>query len=182
MADRAHKLMTVDEFLTWDDGTDTRYELVDGIIRDMAPPSNAHGTITANVVALLRTVLRDRRPCRPQAEAGIRIGDWTRWQADVAVTCTPVTSGSEIDQPLLIVEVLSPGTRSHDLVRKLDDYKSLPSVVEIWMLDSERRWLQVWQRDGERWIVRDLVGSALFDSEALDAAVHLDDLYADSGL
>jgi Uma2 family endonuclease len=172
----------VDEFLAWDDGTDTRYELADGIVRAMAPPSNAHGTIVVNTAALLRTVLRDRRPCRPQAEAGIRIGEWTRWQADIAVTCTPITSRSEIDQPLLVIEVLSPGTRTHDLSRKLNDYKSLPTVQEIWMVDSERRWLQVWQRDGERWIVRDLVGSALFDSEVLDAAVHLDDLYADSGL
>jgi Uma2 family endonuclease len=182
MADRARRLMTVDEFLTWDDGTDTRYELVDGVIRAMAPPSNAHGTIVINIGTLLRTVLRDRRPCRPQAEAGIRIGDWTRWQADVAVTCTPITTGSEIDQPLLIVEVLSPGTRSHDLGRKLDDYKTLPSVREIWMVDCERRWVQVWLRNGDRWAAQDLVGSTRFDSGALDAAVALDDLYADSGL
>jgi len=33
----AEKLMTVDEFLRWDDGTDTRYELVDGQIVAMAP-------------------------------------------------------------------------------------------------------------------------------------------------
>ena len=30
MAEQAVKLMTVDEFLAWDDGTDTRYELADG--------------------------------------------------------------------------------------------------------------------------------------------------------
>ena len=30
MADIAEKRMTVAEFLTWDDGTDTRYELIDG--------------------------------------------------------------------------------------------------------------------------------------------------------
>ena len=31
--------MTVDEFLAWEDGTDTRYELVDGVAIAMAPPA-----------------------------------------------------------------------------------------------------------------------------------------------
>ena len=47
MAEQAQTLMTVDEFLAWDDGTDTRYELVDGTVRAMAPPAGAHGTIVA---------------------------------------------------------------------------------------------------------------------------------------
>ena len=37
MADIAEKRMTVAEFLTWDDGTDTRYELIDGRPVAMAP-------------------------------------------------------------------------------------------------------------------------------------------------
>ena len=38
MAEPAEKPTTVDEFLRWDDGTDTRYELIDGRIFAMAPP------------------------------------------------------------------------------------------------------------------------------------------------
>ena len=37
MADAAEKRMTVAEFLDWDDGTDTRYELIDGRPVAMAP-------------------------------------------------------------------------------------------------------------------------------------------------
>jgi Uma2 family endonuclease len=180
MAEQALELMTVDEFLAWDDGSDIRHELVDGVIQAMAPPAGPHGTIASNANALIYNALYHRRPCRPQSEAGIRIDDRTCWQADIAVTCRP--PAPETVDPLLVVEVLSPGTRTHDLGRKLNDYKSLPTVQEIWMVDSERRWLQLWQRDGERWIVRDLVGSAQLDSTLLDATVHLDDLYADSGL
>lgn len=88
----------------------------------------------------------------------------------------------EIVEPLLTVEVLSPGTRTHDLGRKLNDYKGLPSVREIWMADSERRWTQVWQRNGERWLGQDFVGSAAFVSPVLEAEVRLEELHADSGL
>jgi Uma2 family endonuclease len=54
MATRADELrMTLAEFLRWDDGTDTRYELVDGCILSMAPPNDAHGTITVNLAVAL---------------------------------------------------------------------------------------------------------------------------------
>ena len=84
------------------------------------------------------------------------------WQADLAVTCGP--AAREIIDPLLVIEVLSRSTRTHDLGQKLVDYKTLPSVIEIWMVDSERRWVQHWRRDPSGWLGQDFVGSAAFDS------------------
>jgi Uma2 family endonuclease len=182
MTEPAAQLMTVEEFLRWDDGTDTRYELADGVVRAKAPPANAHGTVVSNAGALVHASLRARPPCRVQAEAGMRISDWTWWQADLAVTCTPITPGSEIDQPRLVVEVLSPSTKAHDLGRKLNDYKALPSVEEVWMIDSERRWAQVWHRTEEGWAGRDYVGQASFASAVIGCTVRLDELYESSGL
>ena len=182
MAEHALMPMTVNEFLTWDDGTDTRYELADGALVAMAPPSNVHGTVVGNAALTIGTALRHRRPCRFQTEAGVRVDENTWWQADLAVTCTPITAGSEIDRPTLLVEVLSPGTRMHDLGRKLGDYKTLPSVAEIWMIDSERRWVQHWRREAAGWIGQDFVGSAAFASATLAERVTLDQLYSDSGL
>jgi Uma2 family endonuclease len=180
MAEQAVRLMTVDEFLRWDDGTDTRHELADGVVQAMAPPSVPHSAIVANAVVILAAALRDRRPCRPLAEAGVRIDEMVMWQADIAVTCKPIAR--ETPEPVLIVEVLSPSTRTHDLGRKLIDYKSLPSTEEIWMLDSERRWAQVWRRDGEGWLGQDFVGAASFDSAVINGPVQLDDVYADAGV
>ena len=42
MAEPATRRMTLEEFLRWDDGTDTRYELIDGVPVAMAPPAVAH--------------------------------------------------------------------------------------------------------------------------------------------
>ncbi len=41
--------MTVAEFLTWDDGTDTRYELIDGRPVAMAPVAPSHSIIVVNL-------------------------------------------------------------------------------------------------------------------------------------
>ena len=70
MAELAEKPMTVAEFRHWDDGTDTRYELVDGRILAKAPPTGQHGTIVMNAGTLLNNRLRASLPCRSQAEAG----------------------------------------------------------------------------------------------------------------
>ena len=79
----------------------------------------------------------------------MRVSDRPRRRADAAVACTPMVSGSEIRRPLLMSEVLPPSTRTHDQSHKLDDHRLLPSVLEVWMVDSEHRWLQVWRRGGE---------------------------------
>ena len=42
MSELAVKPMTLDEFLRWDDGTETHYELIGGFPVAMAPPAEAH--------------------------------------------------------------------------------------------------------------------------------------------
>jgi Uma2 family endonuclease len=178
MTDRARRLMTVEEFLEWDDGTDTRYELVDGVPVAMAPPLARHRTIVVNAAVEISARLEGREPCRAEAEAGVKITRHRRWQADLAVTCSPQGDQRNVEDPVLIVEVLSRSTRGTDLKRKLPDYKALPTVQEIWLIDSERRWVQVWRRQGEAWAEpQDLVGPAAFDSPVLRDRIALDRLY-----
>lgn len=180
MAEPAEKLMTVDQFLQWDDGTDTRHELVDGRIVAVAPPSRQHGTVAMNVGSLINGRMRDRAPCHAEGEAGIVVSEQRRWQADVVLTCQPM--GSSVVDPILVVEVLSPSTRNRDFADKLPDYKALPSVQEVWLVDSERRWAQVWWREPEGWHGRDHVGGGSFRSEVLAGEVELDELYRNAGL
>jgi Uma2 family endonuclease len=180
MAEPAEKLTTVDEFLRWDDGTDTRYELIDGRIVAMAPPGGRHGTIVVNTGTIVNTRLRSRPPCRAQAEAGVRVSENRWWQADLAVTCGPPES--EVVDPRLIIEVLSLSTRSRDLADKLPDYKDLPSVTEIWLIDSERRWAQIWWREPDGWHGRDHVGGGTFRSLVLEGDVALDEIYLNADL
>jgi Uma2 family endonuclease len=54
MSEPAIGRMTLAEFLRWDDGTDTRWELVDGVPVAMAPPAVAHGILAARLAGLNR--------------------------------------------------------------------------------------------------------------------------------
>lgn len=156
MAEAALKPMTVEEFLSWPGDGDTRYQLRDGRPVAMAPPGAAHRVLVGNLVADVGGGLRGRAPCTVQVEVGIRSPSNARsfHQADIAVTCEAVQAGDQdMERPLLIFEVLSPGTAGDDRRIKLLDYRMLPSVQEIVLVDSQVLYCEVHRRlDGDRWL------------------------------
>lgn len=171
--------MTLAEFLRWDDGTDARYELVDGRIVSMAPPNEAHGTITANLVVALASALRP--PCRVPTEAGILRPDRddSYYVADLGVTCGPAADTRQhLPEPVLIVEVLSPSTEDHDRGRKVPDYREIPSLQEILVVASQERRVELWRREGDHWRVEDLIGEATVRLASCDASIPLAAIYA----
>ena len=161
MSEAAVKRMTLAEFLRWEDGTDTRYELLGGCPVAMAPPAIAHGILALRLGARIDAALRSRSPCFGQSEAGIARPDRndTCYIADLAVTCTPPERGQQLLQdPLLIVEILSPGTALHDRQTKISDYRRIPSVQEILLIDSTSIFAEVLRREGDRWMTEILRG------------------------
>src|SRR5918996_2965204 len=180
MAKRADELrMTLAEFLRWNDGTDARYELVDGRIVAMAPPNDAHGTIVMNIGFEIRSRLRP--PCRVATEAGILRPhrDDSYYVADLGVTCGPAANTRQhLPEPVLIVEVLSPSTEDHDRGRKVPDYRAIASLQEILLVASGERRVELWRREGDHWRVDDLIGETTVRLESCDASIPLAAIYA----
>lgn len=144
MADAARKLpplMTVADFHDWPgDGTGTRYELVDGVLRAMAPASDTHGTIQINIAVAVRLHLDATRPgCRVVGAPGIQArlrADWNHRIPEIGVTCAPNRSGAiMMPEPILLVEVLSP-SNVQDTWSNIPLYASVPSVQEILVVHS----------------------------------------------
>jgi Uma2 family endonuclease len=183
MADLAEKRMTVAEFLTWNDGTDTRYELIDGRPVAMAPVAPSHSVLVANLTHALKSKLQ--RPCYVGSEAGVERPDHddTFYEADVVVSCTPVAPGmAVIPAPIVVIEVLSPSTAEHDRGRKAYDYRRIPSVQEIALIGSEQRHAEIWRRRGAKWEVEDLIGDATLELETVGVQIPFAAIYADSGV
>jgi Uma2 family endonuclease len=154
MAEPAIRRMTLEEFLHWEDGTDTRYELIDGFPMAMAPPARAHGMLCARLAGALDATLRSRRPCSAQTAAGIArpYRSDTCYVADVAVTCRRYQQGEQlVEDPILVVEVLSPGTERYDRRTKVPAYREIESVNEILLIDSEAAYAEIFRRNGAGW-------------------------------
>lgn len=175
------KNTTVSEFLAWDSGDDARHELLRGQILAMAPATQVHQTIAGNLSGILRTALRARRPkCRVLVEAGIAVGrEDTAYIADLAVTCEPVDRDARLNTaPLLIVEILSPSTERSDRTTKLIDYRGIPSVEEILLLEQDQMFCELHRRVEQGWMT-DLLrgGESLLELRSIQVEVPLSEIY-----
>jgi Uma2 family endonuclease len=178
VAEPGRRLWSLHEFLAFDDGTDTRYELVDGHIIAMAPASDVHGALVMRLARRLGNALRPG--CEVVAEAGIvppeRADSW--YQADLAVTCSPLTGQQFISEPVLIAEVLSPSTAANDRDRKLPEYRTIPSLQDILVISSTEPRIEHFRRERDGWKIHDLRGQGTVRLQALDTTLDLADLYA----
>lgn len=168
--------MTVAEFVVWDDGTETRYELVHGAPVAMAPPYGRHVVITRNIARALDRQLAP--PCGAFMGGGVARdeADHEFRLPDVFVTCEP-TPAQFFRSPRLVVEVLSPSTEKDDRTVKLDFYQSLPSVEAVLLVWQERRRAQLHLRHGAQWLGQDRIGSGALEMPSLDVALSLDEIY-----
>jgi Uma2 family endonuclease len=176
--------MEVEEFLRWEGERDTRYQLRDGVPVAMAPPSPAHSKLCGNLAAEIGAAAKKRRPCGLFVEAGLLSPTRSRTyhQADLVVSCAIQTAGPGIVlEPILIVEVLSPATAKDDRRAKLFDYRAMPTVMEVVLVDSQDVYCEVHRRQPDgRWLtdlLRDREARLKLDSIGLE--VSLDELYAD---
>jgi len=162
MAELAVKPMTLDEFLQWDDGTETHYELIGGFPVAMAPPAEAHRILSMRLGSRIDAALAGRRPCNAQLEAGVIRPDRadTYFEADIAATCEGNEVGRQaIKDPFLIVEILSPSTERHDRRIKLPVYRQIATVQEILFIASDGLYAELHRKSGEQWITEILRGA-----------------------
>ena len=155
MSEAAVKRMTLAEFLGWEDGTDTRYELLAGVPVARALPPVAHGVLAARLCRAIASRLEARPACVAQIGAAIAGPDRhdTCYIADLVVSRTLPKHGEQlVEDPLLIVEILSPETAMYDRQTKVVDYRRIPSVQEILLIDSVSIFAEVLRREGDRWI------------------------------
>lgn len=141
--------LTFDEYLAYDDGTDTRYELVDGELVPMNLATGKHGAIIRFVVRQFETALaRSGQPWVPlPALVGVRSPRGRSWDTsripDVTVlSLAQWEAMSEREAvvnlneppPILVVEVVSPSTKTDDYRSKRAEY-GLLEIPEYWIVD-----------------------------------------------
>ena len=126
--------MTADEFLAWSASwaEGERYELVDGIPVRLQAERIAHAMVKLSIAIEMRRALRaaERSTCHAFIDGvSVRIAEDTLREPDVLVHCGPFDPNAKIaDNPVILVEVVSPSSATTDRERKLIDYFAIPSV------------------------------------------------------
>jgi Uma2 family endonuclease len=149
-------LLTFEDYLAYDDGTDTRYELVDGELVAMPPESQRNNAIARRLWAtLLQHVPLDRLAYKDTEvevmgrRARCRIPDLLVHSEEslLAIQDQPrATLTRDMPPPSLVVEVVSPGeaNRSRDYRHKRTEYAAR-GIAEYWIVDPETRQVTICQ-------------------------------------
>jgi Uma2 family endonuclease len=156
MPNENRKKYTYADLLEWDESV--RAEIINGELFMMAPPLTRHQRILMKLSARLYAFL-DNKPCEVfPAPFGVRLfprddlSDDTLVEPDITVVCDP----DKIDErgcngaPDLIVEILSPSNKRHDMLRKFNLYLDA-GVREYWVVDPEQESIQVHVLHGDRY-------------------------------
>jgi Uma2 family endonuclease len=130
---------TLEEFRAWHERQPDVWEFIHGVPKLMAPGSMAHTLIKSNAGRLLGNAL-EGTGCRALVDGAIVEVEGSSLIPDVVVTCSPLDfATARVDDPIIIVEVLSPGSEKDDTGRKLALYLKIPSLRHYLMIDQERR-------------------------------------------
>ena len=135
------RLCSFEEYLTCDDGTDSRYELVDGKLERMNPPTFRHLLISDfiqdNFKAQINRLSLHWLCFR---EAGVRTG-WRKSRLPDVYVVTAEQVMEFLDEstvcqsaPMLVVEVVSPDSVKRDYRYKRSEYAAL-EIPEYWIVD-----------------------------------------------
>ncbi|MBW4579148.1 MAG: Uma2 family endonuclease [Tildeniella nuda ZEHNDER 1965/U140] len=145
----ATQKLTFEEYLAYNDGTDTRYELVDGELVPMSLGTGKHGAIIRFLVRQFEDALaQSGQPWVPlPALVGVRSPRGRNWDTSRIpdVTVLPLAQWEAMSNreaiinfneppPILVVEVVSPSTKTDDYRSKRAEY-GLLEISEYWIVD-----------------------------------------------
>jgi Uma2 family endonuclease len=174
---------SADDFLAWDATQTERHEFVNGEVFAMAGGEDRHASVSGNLFAALHSHLKSSR-CRVYMnDVKLQVAAANAFfYPDVFVTCSERDAASRLvkQEPLLVVEVLSPSTAAHDRGDKFASYRLCPTLAEYAVIDIDRRAVDLFRKNAEGlWVLHPLVGNATLTLASVDHALALGELFAD---
>ncbi|MGB8702021.1 MAG: Uma2 family endonuclease [Thermosynechococcaceae cyanobacterium] len=149
----AKQKMTVEEYLSYDDGTDNRYELVDGELVLVGAESKLNAQIAMFLVACFLDIGIPHYLLSTKVELVVSSRKATTRSPDLVVLTDVLEAlldnayryivESDMPAPQLVVEVVSPGVPGEqnydrDYVEKRQEYAER-GISEYWLIDPQRQ-------------------------------------------
>jgi Uma2 family endonuclease len=149
----AIRKLTLDEYLAYDDGTDARYELVDGELVKMPPESDRNNLISLYLLSQFLKFVPIQLIRHKDTELVV-IGNRTRVRVPDLMILTQelleaiagrrATIASDMPSPAMAVEVVSPGkvNEDRDYRYKRSEYAAR-GILEYWIVDANKALITV---------------------------------------
>lgn len=180
MTDPAFQAMSVEEYLRSEELSPYKREYVGGFVYPLhahAGVSQPHSLITMNITGTLFPQAR-RQGCRLHAgEMRLQV-EGAMFYPDVMLVCEQDTPHAFYETaPCLLVEVLSPSTAANDRVGKYAMYTGIPTLQTYLIVEQAERRVYEYQREGDKWRLREVAGDGEVSVPCLDVRLTLEDIY-----
>ncbi|MEO1144360.1 MAG: Uma2 family endonuclease [Cyanobacteria bacterium J06638_22] len=178
------KTYTAEEYLALEVESETRSEYRDGEIIPMTGGTPAHNEITATLIFLLKSALRQQPYSIFVTDQRLWVPDGDRYTyPDVMVTPRPadLKQGRKdtVINPILIAEVLSDSTQGYDRGDKFAAYRTIPPFQEYLLIDQYKPHVEQYVKQSEnQWLFTeyDDLGQT-FTLQSVEVAIALKELY-----
>ncbi len=146
------KIYTEDDYYNLPE--DVRAELIDGQFYDMSAPSRIHQEILGGLYFTIRQYIREKGgSCKAYpAPFAVKLfaDDKTIVEPDISVICDSdrLTDRGCTGAPDWIIEIVSPGNRKMDYIKKNSLYSDA-GVREYWIVDPDKQRTMIYRYDGD---------------------------------
>jgi Uma2 family endonuclease len=185
MIETAYQL-TEDEYLERERHSETKHELVGGMIMAMAGASPRHNAIAGNIIGVLKQRLRGRRCLVLPSDQRVHVESTGLFTyPDVTVVCDrPRFHPKDADtlvNPKVLVEILSASTEAYDRGAKFAHYQSIGSLEEYVLVTQAPRRVEHFRRlESGQWLLTVCEGDdAILELPGLGCEVRLAEIYED---
>ena len=181
--------MTAEEYLEWEAKQEFRHEYVDGKILPMTENNLPYNEIVLNSYTALYSSVR-QKGCRINVlEVKVQDAKNNRYfYPDLVISCNAddLKSRTFIQNPSVIIEVLSPSTKGYDspseTLRERDDkfkyYRQIDSLQEYVLVDSESISVEIFQcGEGKMWLYSAYTEGEDFTLSSIEFNCAVDVLY-----
>ena len=173
--------MTLEQYLAYDDGTDTRYELVDGALVEMGAESTLNTRIAVFLIQCFLQIGLTRDRLGIKQRIAIKGLDATAREPNLIVHSD--ASARAIDGaaqaivtlsdpvPLVVIEIVSPGNPGEpnydrDYIEKRQEYADR-GIPDYWIVDPHRQVVLVLSLQGKTYQEQSFTGNRAIVSPTL---------------
>jgi Uma2 family endonuclease len=182
MSSVAQPRITPEEYLRRERAAEAKSEYDDGVVYAMAGAARRHNVIATALLRWLDQRLSPNCEAYP-SDMKVRVQRPRRYfYPDVTVACGEFEfeDGHEdiLLNPLVIFEVLSPGTERDDRGRKFNAYQMIPSLQEYVLVSTDQYLVEYFRREGDEWVYARALGiESLLPLPSVGCEIPLREIY-----
>lgn len=175
--------VTPEEYLDGENRSDVKHEYDNGYVVAMVGASRAHNLISLSIAAAIKQHLKGSSCRAYMSDMKVRIqvrGNDLFYYPDVMVSCDSNPRSEYYEEnPVLIVEVLSPSTETRDKLEKLAAYSGITTLVEYFTIAQDRVEVNRYEMNGGQAILTQYQDGDTIVFASIGMSLSVKEIYSD---